>query len=411
MNASAHQRIVRLAALPAVHRAFGWLHLQEKRMRQWQAEVTRIPAPPFAEEARAAWMLTQMQELGLCAASIDGVGNAIGYLREPLAGEPLLLLSAHLDTVFPQERGIEVREQDEVMYAPGICDNGAGIAALLGLIAAMRHAELDLGANILFAANVGEEAEGNLRGMRHLFLGSAFGRCLQTAIALEGSGTEAVVLRALGSKRFQVTVNGPGGHSWSDASLPNPIVTLARAIVVLQQEPPPSDPRTTINVGTILGGTSVTSIPESVSALFDLRSVDAAELLRCEVRLFRAVEDAVLRENEGRSGDEALRFHIRSVGDRPAAELSEDSALLQSIRAVDRHLGLRTGERVGSTDANLPLSLGVEAVAIGAGGRGGGIHTLNEWYDPTGRELALRRVLLTVLDACERLRVRERADV
>ena len=404
MNASAHQRIVRIAALPAVHRAFQWLHLQEKRFRQWQMDVTRIPAPPFGEAKRAAWMLDQMQTLGLSATAIDGAGNAIGYLRPPVPGEALLLLSAHLDTVFPQETAMDVQEDGDLLRAPGICDNGAGVAGLLALIGSILHSGLPLATNILFAANVGEEAEGNLRGMRHLFHGEA-GPRIATAIALEGSGTETVVTRALGSKRFQVTIAGPGGHSWTDAGRGNPIVTLARAIAELTSHTLLEDPRTTINVGTIQGGTSVTAIPEVATALFDLRSVDEGELLASEVRLFRAVEDAVLATNlnlgKDRQAEEGLRFHIRSIGDRPASILPEDSPLFQTIQAVDRHLGIRTSERVGSTDANLPLSLGVQAVAIGAGGRGGGIHTVREWYDPRGREMALRRILLTLVDRCE----------
>jgi tripeptide aminopeptidase len=404
MNASAHQRIVRIASLPAVHRAFQWLHLQERRFRQWQIDLTQIPGPPFGEAKRAAWMLEQMRTLGLSSTGIDGAGNAIGYLRPPLPGEPLLLLSAHIDTVFPQETSFDVREEGDLLYAPGICDNGAGVAGLLALAGSVLHSGLPLTTNILFAANVGEEAEGNLRGMRYLFHGE-LGPCLKTAIALEGSGTETVVTRALGSKRFQVTITGPGGHSWTDAGRANPIVTLARAIAEVTRNSLLEDPRTTINVGTILGGTSVTAIPETATALFDLRSVDEEELLASEVRLFRAVEDAVLATNlhhgNDSNTDENLRFNIRSIGDRPAASLSEDSDLFQTIQAVDRHLGIRTSERVGSTDANLPLSLGVQAVAIGAGGRGGGIHTVREWYDPRGREMALRRILLTLVDRCE----------
>jgi len=399
MNASAHQRIVRIAALPAVHRAFQWLHLQEKRFRQWQMDVTRISAPPFGEAKRAAWMQEQMQTLGLSAVGTDGAGNAIGYLRPPTTGEPLLLLSAHLDTVFPLETILEVQEDGDLLRAPGICDNGAGVAGLLALIGSMLHSDLPLATNILFAANVGEEAEGNLRGMRHLFHGE-LGTRITTAIALEGSGTETVVTRALGSKRFQVTIVGPGGHSWTDAGRGNPIVTLARAIAELTSHSLLEDPRTTINVGSIQGGTSVTAIPEAATALFDLRSVDDGELLASEVRLFRAVEDAVLATNLAARDEEGLRFHIRSIGDRPASTLPEDSPLFQTILAVDRHLGIRTSERVGSTDANLPLSLGVQAVAIGAGGRGGGIHTVREWYDPRGREMALRRILLTLVDRC-----------
>lgn len=399
--ATAHQRISRLAALREVHAAFGWMHLQEKRLMQWQRTLVQIPAPPFGEAARAAWMLERMQEMGLAATQIDSEGNALGYLRTPVAGEPCVLLSAHIDTVFPASIPIDLIEEGSVLRAPGACDNAAGVTGLLAIIAAMRHAEIAPACNILFAANVGEEAEGNLRGMRYLF-SPAHGRHIAFAIVLEGSGTQTVVTQALGSRRFRVELRGPGGHAWSDAGSLNPAVVLAQAITRLYEIQRPASPRTAINVGVLQSGSSITAIPEEASALFDLRSVDATELLRCEVALFRAVEDAVLEANASHAAHRQLRFKIESIGERPAAILEDDSPLLKTIRAVDRHLNLRTGERTGSTDANLPLSLGVQAAAMGAGGTSGGIHTRNEWYDATGRELALRRVLLTLLDCCER---------
>ncbi|MBS1815835.1 MAG: M20/M25/M40 family metallo-hydrolase [Acidobacteria bacterium] len=375
------------------------MHLQEPRLRQWHRALMEIPAPPFSEEARARWMLERMRELGLAATSIDREGNAIGYLREPVAGEPLVLLSAHIDTVFPAGTPLNITEEDALLTGPGACDNAAGVTALLAIAAALRHANVETGANILFAANVGEEAEGNLRGMRYLLL-PAHGRRIAFAVALEGSGNETVVTRALGSRRFRVTLQGPGGHAWSDASLPNPAAVMAQAITTLYACDWPAYPRTTINVGALESGGSVTAIPESATALFDLRSVDATELLRAEVALFRAVEDAVIAANV-KYDKPLLRSTIESIGERPAAELADDSPLLAIVRSVDRHLAMRTSECTASTDANLPLSLGVQAIAIGAGGRSGGIHTTHEWYDATGRELALRRVLLVLLDCCD----------
>lgn len=399
--ATSFQRIVRLAARKDVHRAFHWMHLQPERMRQWHRSIIQIPAPPFQESERAGWMLERMQEFGLSATGIDREGNAIGWLRPPVTGEPCILLSAHIDTVFPPATPLHIEEEGEVFRAPGACDNAAGVVGLLAIMAALKHADVEVPTNILFAANVGEEAEGDLRGMRYLF-SPMHGRRIAFALVLEGCGNETVVTRALGSKRFRVSIQGPGGHSWSDAGMPNPAVVLARAITRLYEIQRPSSPRTAINVGQIQSGTSVTSIPESATALFDLRSVDATELLRCEVGLFRSVEDAVLDTNATHEADKHLSFQIELIGDRPAAELLEDSPLLGTIRAVDRHLNLRTSERTGSTDANLPLSLGVQSVAIGSGGTAGGIHTSHEWYDATGREIALRRILLILLDCCDR---------
>jgi acetylornithine deacetylase/succinyl-diaminopimelate desuccinylase-like protein len=217
--------------------------------------------------------------------------------------------------------------------------------------------------------------------MRYLYGASEWAPRIGTHIVLDGAGSEVAVTHALGSRRYLVTLQGPGGHSWTDAGAANPIVTLSRAIAVLSELELPSSPRTTFNAGTIEGGSSVNAIPERASARFDLRSVDPEQLVRLEVALHRAIEDAVLA----------------------AGRLSDQSPLLEALFAVDRHLGIHSEQRVASTDANIPLSLGIPAMSIGAGGDGGGIHTRGEWYDATGRELALKRILLLLLLAADHL--------
>ena len=382
--ASAHQRIARLATLTAVHRAFHWLHLQQPQLRAWQLEMLAIPAPPFGEGPRAEWFIERFGALGLANTHLDGAGNALAELKPADSPDlPCILLSAHLDTVFPASASSVPTEDGVRILCPGACDNAAGLTALLAIAAALRFAGVTPPIPILFAANVGEEGEGDLRGMRHIFQHGAYRSRINAAIALEGSGSSAVVARALGSRRFRISVSGPGGHSWTDAGRPNPILILSRALVDLGGIKLSDDPRTTLNVGHISGGTSINSIPEGATALIDLRSTDSAELRATEARM-RAVFDGVA--------------NVEIIGDRPSGALRQDAPLLHTIRAVDRHLTLHTELRMGSTDANLPLSLGVPAVAMGAGGSGGGIHTLNEWYDPTGRETALRRILLTLLD-------------
>ena len=394
-----HMRIARLAETTAVHRAFHWLHLQEPRIRGWQRDLVTIPAPPLGEAPRATWFAHRMLELQLHDVRIDDEGNATGLLQADDGASPLVLLSAHLDTVFPAEVDLTVREEGEVLYGPGIADNGAGLTGLLALAAAFRASSLEPPTNILFAANVGEEAEGNLRGMRYLFERSPYASRICASIALEGAGTGTVVTRALGSRRFRVDISGPGGHAWTDTGTPNPIVALAAALTAVSSQPVPERPRTTLNIGEIRGGTSVTAVPQTAEATVDIRSTDPGNILTLEVRLYRAVEDAVMAAN--RNSTAALQARITCIGDRPAAELKRDSSLLETVRAVDRHLQLKTEERLGSTDANVPLALGREAIAIGAGGSAGGIHTTNEWYDATGRELALRRILLILLDVCD----------
>ncbi len=404
MSAANNRRIAALASDRAVHRAFAWLHLHEAQMRRWQMEFLGVPAPPFGEGERAAWFCERFREMGLADARLDSVGNAVAELRagdggEGTANSPVVMLSAHLDTVFPPGTDCAPREDEAKILGPGACDNGAGLTALLGLAAALRHAEIVPRCTILFAANVGEEGEGDLRGMRHLFAEAPYVGRVRAAIALEGSGDAMVVDRALGSRRLRVTIAGPGGHSWADAGRANPIMTLAAALVELGRLRLPARPRTTLNCGVIRGGTSVNSIPEGVTADVDLRSVSGMELDRIELSVLETLTRVVDAENQ-RRGEATLKLQVERIGNRPAAALAASSGLAMSLKAVDRHLGIATEARIGSTDANLPLSLGVPALAIGAGGTGWGVHTLQEGYDPTGRDLALRRVLLLLLDVC-----------
>lgn len=400
-TASAQQRITRLASLTAVHRAFHWLHLHQPQLRQWQLEMVRIPAPPFGESARAAWFLERFRQLGLANVHLDEEGNALAELTPATDSQPdapCVLLSAHLDTVFPSGTLCEPIEADSRIYAPGICDNAAGLTALLGLAAALRYAQIVPPIPILFAANVGEEGEGDLRGMRHLFERGSYRDRITAAIALEGGGTNTVVTRALGSLRLRIAVTGPGGHSWLDAGTPNPILILSRLLNAMADLELPTDPLTTLNVGQISGGTSVNSIPESAIALLDLRSTDPAQILATEAKIREICDNSSPTSRMQRGTADSSDVSVQTIGHRPAATLPDDSPILHTVRAVDRHLNLRTETRLGSTDANIPISLGIPAIAVGSGGNGGGIHTLQEWYDTNGRETALRRILLTVLD-------------
>ena len=408
---SAFQTIIHLAGQTPVHRAFQWFHLQEPKLRDWHRTVAAIPAPPFGEAARAEWLADRFHSLGLTDVRIDACGNALGWLRgasnpdrssgrDPSARPPCTLLSAHLDTVFAPD-GSPVQEGNRLL-APGASDNCAGITALLAVAAAMQSASLEPAADILFAGNVGEEGEGNLRGMRYLFNESPFAPRIRSAVVLDGAGTETIVTQALGSKRFRITLTGPGGHSWTDAGVPNPILVLANALAALGRIELPAVPRTTWSIGHIEGGTAINAIPQSAQARLDTRSTDPALLLGLEGSIRGAVQAAIDEANclsaaASAATRQPIQARIETIGERPAGSLPESAAILTVLRAVDRHLGIHSHQRIASTDANIPLSLGIEAVSIGSGGRGGGVHTPQEWFDATGRDLALRRILLLVL--------------
>jgi tripeptide aminopeptidase len=401
-------RVTTLAAQRPVHAAFSWLHGNPKRIMDWQAQLVAIPAPPFREQARSAWLFERFQEAGLVNVSTDSVGNVLGFLPAPnLSPEstgPIVVLSAHLDTVFPAETPLNPSVDGDRLEAPGACDNGAGVVGMLAIAHALTAGDppVELPASLLFLGNVGEEGEGDLRGVRHLYQQAAFAGRIAAHIVLDGAGADSAVTQAPGSRRYQLLITGPGGHSFSDAGTPNPIAALASALAVLAATPLPVEPRTTLNLGTIQGGTSVNSIPEKAHASIDCRSTSADQLLRLEVALHRAAEDAVLHANAATKTNShpvkgLLSFAINKIGDRPAALLPVDSPLLETLRGVDRHLGLRTDLRLGSTDANIPLSLGIPALSMGAGGEGGGAHTRQEWYSAKDREAGLKRVLLLTL--------------
>jgi tripeptide aminopeptidase len=389
----------RLAAQPKVQQAFSWFAFREKEIAERQIEVVRIPAPPFGEAPRAQWLAARFRELGLQDVHTDAVGNVIGILPGVDPNAKLVALTAHMDTVFPANTPVEVRRDGERLLGPGISDNAAGLSALLAIAGALQATGLRTQSPLLFVANVGEEGEGDLRGMRHLFQESKWKDLIAATIVIDGAGTDTIIAEALGSKRFEVTVRGPGGHSWSDFGTPNPIVVLARAIQKFTSIPLPASPKTTINVGVISGGTSVNSIPQSATMRVDVRSASMAEIDRLEQALRDSVNEAVAASSNGpkSNGAPPLSSEIRSIGQRPAAELSKDARILRVVRAVDAYLGNQARIQRASTDANIPMSMGNEAVALGAGGIGGAAHTRGEWYDPKGRELGLRRILLTAL--------------
>ncbi|MGH9566794.1 MAG: M20/M25/M40 family metallo-hydrolase, partial [Candidatus Angelobacter sp.] len=286
------QEIARLAARHEVRSACAWLRAQEPQFAHWQMQVAAIPSPPFGEGTRAEWLMERFRELDLEDVHTDEAGNVLAIHPGVVSGQ-CVSLSAHIDTVFPANTPLNIRQQGTRLFGPGVSDNGAGITALLAIAAALRVCKVEHPLPILFVGNVGEEGEGDLRGMRHLFSSGQYKDSIVASLILDGAGSDTIVAEALGSRRFEVIVRGPGGHSWSDFGTPNPIVVLAQAVQAFTQTPVPASPKTTFNIGVIRGGTSVNSIPESASMRVDIRSTSMAEMERLEANLRYAIDAAI----------------------------------------------------------------------------------------------------------------------
>jgi tripeptide aminopeptidase len=378
-----------------VSRALEWLDKNGTWMTQQQIKITEVPAPTFHEQKRAE-LLHKIFEGAALKPRMDSTGNVIA---EYAGADPnsVVLVVAHLDTVFPAGTDVHVKQKGTRLVAPGIGDNGAGLAALGGIAHALRDSKVRTRSTIVLAADVGEEGEGNLRGIRALV--AEYGSQLRTVIAVDGFATDYVTTRALGSLREEIAVTGPGGHSWSDFGLPNPITALSRGIVRFSTARIPEDPRTTFNFGMISGGTSVNSIPASASVQLDIRSESDPEIARLMAAAHKAFQRGIEEEMEATGHSATLAVKYRELGSRPSGALPESSPLLAAVRTADHALGNISRQEVSSTDANIPLSMGIPAIAMGAGGTGGGTHTLQEWYDSADREFGMKRVLLTVINA------------
>lgn len=384
-----------LADQAQVRDALDFLEKNLDWVTEQQARLTEIPAPSFQEQKRAEEVRALLSAEGL-SVHLDKLGNVIGELHGTQENEAVLL-AAHLDTVFPAGTEVKVKRQGDRLAAPGISDNGTGLAGLVAVARAIHAAKIKPQRTILFAANVGEEGEGNLRGMRALI--DSYREKLRAVIVLDGSGIDHVTTKALASRRLEVVITGPGGHSWSDFGLPNPINALVRGSVRFINTKVPVSPRTTFNLGQVEGGTSVNSIPYEAKLKVDLRSESEDEITRMETALRECVATGVKDEMDN-SRDRSrgkLDWKVNLIGSRPGGELSADSPLLAALRFADEFVGNTSRNERSSTDANIPLSMGIDAIAIGAGGNGGGAHSLQEWYEPAGRDAGLKRVLLTLL--------------
>ncbi|OYT70711.1 MAG: peptidase M20 [Chloracidobacterium sp. CP2_5A] len=364
-----------------------------------QVAIAEIPAPPFHEAARAQFLAERLRDAGLPIARQDAEGNVCGWLPGADPTRPPIVVAAHLDTVFPPETDVTVSVRGGRLYAPGIADNACGLAGLLALARAFVLHDVRPAGPICFVGTVGEEGPGNLRGVRALIGGMPN---IRFFIALDGPGLERITCRAIGSRRFRVTFSGLGGHSWANFGAVNPAHALGEFIHLIRHLPLRRG--TTCTVAAVGGGGVINAIPTEAYADLDCRAEANADLdhLENEVRL--AVVQAQQAEMQAATRRSRLATTVRRLGDRPAGETPRSTALARCAVAATRACGQRPTLDSGSTDANVPMALGIPAIAIGAGGEYGGCHTLEEWYDPTGRPRSLTRATLLLL-ALDRLPV------
>jgi len=386
--------IAGLLGAPQMQRAFQFVNEIGEQLDQELVRICEIPSPPFKEEARAVEISRRFSEIGLSNVRFDQEGNVLAELSGSSAGPPVVV-SAHLDTVFPEGTDVRVKRDGARFHAPGISDNTCGIVSLIALARAMRAADFKTERCVTFVATVGEEGEGNLRGVRHLFTDGDLKTGIEAFISLDGPGLERITQRALGSRRYRVTISGPGGHSWGDFGIVNPVHALGRAIARFASYPAPLAPRTSYNVGLIEGGSSVNAIPERAQMVVDMRSVSSDEIDKLEAYLRRVVEIAAREENSLRSmSGTSLSCEFEQVGNRPSGETPVSSPIVRAAVECSKALGIEPRLDCSSTDSNIPISLGMPAITIGVGGISGNCHSLTEWYEPAGRELGIKRLLL-----------------
>lgn len=411
------RRIAQLAEKTELFQAQRWFARERNWINDIHLQLCRVPAPTFFEQARADWFRSELARYGWNA-TIDRAGNVIASFGLP--AEEWVVVSAHLDTVLAPGRPEDIYyAPDGRLMGPGTADNGSGLTALLALARVLAESpELnEITRSVLLVANVGEEGEGNLSGMRYLCRHHPQASQLKAFLVLDGPSSEHVTAQALASRRFEVSFSGPGGHSWNDYGTPNPVHAISEVITAFVRDAEVRIAtldsnggrrvRCSYNFGIIEGGSSINSIPAAARAKLDLRSEEPALLEELASLLTVSVERSL--ESGNRSiRNSKLSAKVRELGSRPGGRLPDHSPLLRIIQAVDSYLSIRSRVDCASTDANVPLSMGLPAVSVGTGGQGGGAHTAQEWYSPEGREQGLRRILL-ILAALQNTIVQKQA--
>lgn len=399
---SVEQQVGTIAKSTAFKTAAASLDSGHDRFVDEVIEITEIPAPPFAESERGKAIAAKFSELGLTDVTTDVVGNVTALRPGIDPRAKLVVVSAHLDTVFPADTSIKVKREGTRLIAPGIGDDSRGLAALLAYARALDAGKIKTRAPILFVATVGEEGAGDLRGVKHLFNAGPYKGRIGSFISVDGTDASRLVDGGTGSKRYHVIFRGPGGHSFGAFGMVNPIAAMSLAVTRLYEIKLPAEPKTTFSASVTGGGTSVNSIPAEVFMDFDLRSNDQAALDALDVRFKAIIEAAVADENAARSTNAGkVSAELQLIGDRPAGRTPRDSILVQVAGAALTAHGYEPSFEAQSTDSNTPMGLGIPAITIGSGGKGGGAHGLSEWIDVARPESVrgLSAGLLTVLAA------------
>ena len=394
INPATEAAFVTLTAHAGVRQAVDFLRADDERTLKDQIELTEIPAPPFKEAVRAQEYQKRLKALGLQDARIDAEGNVIA-VRKGNGNGPVLVLSAHLDTVFPEGTDVKVKIKGNRYEAPGIYDDGRGLASLLSILRALNQTQLKTVGDIVFVGTVGEEELGDLRGVKALFRDN---KGIDGFISLDGLDIGRIVNDATGSRRFRIIYTGPGGHSFSAFGLPSATHALGRAIAKISEVRTVDNPKTTYTVGTLKGGTSVNAIAAEAELGLDMRSNSAVELKKLEDRIMALAREAADDENKRWDKKDVIKVEFKLVGDRPAGAGQIDSPMVNAARRAVATVGGEVKSiAASSTDSNLPISLGIPAVTLGSGGVGGGSHGPGEWFSPINAWLGPQSTLLTVL--------------
>lgn len=393
--------IKKLTRNKKVKKAFNYIIDIEEKTNKNLIELTEIEAPPFKEEKRAKEFAKRLQLAGLENVWIDSIGNVIGFLKGSI-GNKNIAINAHIDTVFPEGTDVRVQLRNDTLYAPGIGDDTRGLAMLLTIAETIKMNNIEPVNNIIFIGTVGEEGLGDLRGVRYLFENN--NPKIDSWIAIDGGSIGRVNNQALGSYRYEVVFDGPGGHSWGAFGLVNPHHALGYGIKNFIEKADlytSSGPKTSYNVGVISGGTSINSIPFESSMLIDIRSIEPNRLDDMEEILFNSMQKALKDQNEMKRSGSDLTLTINKIGNRPSGKVEESVPLIQRTIAATQYMGVEPRLTIGSTDSNIPISIGVPAVTIGRGGEGGGAHSLDEWWINKDGYKSIQLALLILLSESE----------